>query len=642
MRCESAREILIAEFGQKRGAVADSSLRRVWRRAGFALPRRGDASRFERVERLAGGGGLALVGAAALEFDGMVALANAAQGAGRESAASQAEVNERLVNVHRDERGRFTAAYNEAWREGVPPGVADERWAADHTKSTCVDLSELSVLALRPETLSRRMLALGMVPLVTDRRGFDGLDGPRARWLIAAGIHDYRPATLDKTLAELAELQTAESLWREYGRQWSLKAREWSAGGPSWAQVIKYIDITTDPYWTRRYALSGKVSRVGRVMPCLSRVAVMGGCGFPLLMDTKAGTMSLKAMLLGALAASDHLDGLQEMSHLTVVDAEAASLELLTILNDIPGHQFITVLKGPAARGVTIKDASDWQPYREHDQIRAGHVMLQGRLQLFAVEMQRKESRHPHPTMFITSASPELLAPPEVCDAYLSRWPHQEARFREYRNGAGFNHSHGFGGEVVTHVALPPKREAAERKTVQAAQGLEEARQRLTTAKNLKETVAADEKPGLQALVKDAQKDVRNAEKAVAAADSAKKELETTPETIFKRDTTRENIATVLSLTVAMLVEWVLREYFGSTTMELRTFLEYFLYMPTEIRTRAYRVLYRIETGGLPLRQAELVQKACAEVTHRKLRRDGRLIVFEAVDSLAHIHGPSG
>lgn len=234
------------------------------------------------------------------------------------------------------------------------------------------------------------------------------------------------------------------------------------------------------------------------------------------------------------------------------------------------------------------------------------------------------------------------LAPPTVCDAYLSRWPHQEGRFREYRNGAGFNHSHGFGGEVVAHVALPPKREAAERRVTTATRGIEEAQQRLETAKSLQQLAPADQSQAAEAVVKSAKRDVKNAEKAFTAADKDKKDLATTPDQIFKRDTTRENIATVLSLTVAMLVEWVLREYFGSTTMELRTFLEYFLYVPVEIRTRAHRVTYRFETRGLPPCEAERLRKACGEVTRRRLRRDGRLIIFEAVDSLAQLHGPDG
>jgi hypothetical protein len=475
------------------------------------------------------------------------------------------------------------------------------------------------------------MLALGMVPLVTDRRGFDGLDGPRARWLIAAGIHDYRPSTLDKTLGEMALLNTADALWQAYGNAWKMKVDEWSQGGPTWRQVVTYIDITTDPYWTRRFAKSGKVSRVGRVMPCLSRVAVMGGCGFPLIMDTRAGTTSLKSMLLGALTATGRMHGSEEMSHLTVVDAEAASFEMLTILNDIPGHEFITVLKGAISRGVTLHDATDWEAYRGRDQIRSGRIVLQKHLHLFAVEMQRSGSRHPHSTMFITSASPELLTPSMVCDAYLSRWPHQEGRFRSYRNGAGLNHSHGFGGEYVTHLALAPKREKAERTATRADHHVEEARQRLIDAQQLQEATPADQR--LHTVVKQAKKDVKSAEKVAAMAGEAKSSLDTTPTVIYERDTTRENIATVSSLTVTMLVEWVLREYMGGTGMELRTFLEYFLYAPTEIRTRAYRVLYRIDITALLAREAELLRKACSEATRRRIRRDGRLLVFEVVES---------
>ncbi len=88
-----------------------------------------------------------------------------------------------------------------------------------------------------------------------------------------------------------------------------------------------------DPYWTQRYASSGKVTRLGRVMPCLSRVAVTGGPAVPLLVETTAGTVSLKKALTGVLKAVEDAAGLGEIRRVTLEDAEAATAGLLTALS---------------------------------------------------------------------------------------------------------------------------------------------------------------------------------------------------------------------------------------------------------------------------------------------------------------------
>src|SRR5690606_30191672 len=100
---------------------------------------------------------------------------------------------------------------------------------------------------------------------------------------------------------------------------------------------------TQDPYWTRHYAASGKVSRVGRVMPCVTRLAVMGGPGVPLIVETHAGSRSLKKDLLPLLDRMDDVLGSGELGRLTVVDCEAATTPLLRELSARPDRWFITV-----------------------------------------------------------------------------------------------------------------------------------------------------------------------------------------------------------------------------------------------------------------------------------------------------------
>jgi hypothetical protein len=203
----------------------------------------------------------------------------------------------------------LTKAYNEWQRQGVAAGTSDSRWRGDEAKAARRDLSQLATLKSRPEALASKMLCMGAMPLVTERRGFVGLEGPAGGWLEAAGIYPYMPRTLDKELAELGLLGVGDALWEahacqwvEHARRWAADgpswlrthARRWAADGPSWLRTAVYVDASLDPYWTRHFALSGKVSRVGRVMPALDRVALTSGPGVALVVETHAGTVSLK------------------------------------------------------------------------------------------------------------------------------------------------------------------------------------------------------------------------------------------------------------------------------------------------------------------------------------------------------------
>lgn len=639
MNCETARKHLISQF-QERGDFSDRTIRREWSVAGLTRPPgEGDASRFEKVERFHGGGGLALIGVAAVETGAVESLALAAQEAGRSNASAQEEFTPKSDFDGRDEHGRFTDMYNHILRIGIEPGTADSRWKTDAAKRERCDLGKLAVLRMKPETLGQHMFAIGMIPFLTERRGFDGLDGHNAQWLEVLGLPAYKPSTLDKTLFELALLNVGDGLWSKHGQFWVSKALEWSEGQVFWRQFIVYVDITTEPYWTKKYALSGKVTRLGRVMPCLSRIALAGGPGVPLLIETRAGTVSLKKTLVDVLEKADAAMGPCEIRRLTVVDAEAQSVKLLAALKDMEDRAFVTVLKGPGAKGVGLEWPGSWEPYREHDLIRSGTVTLQGKgapaggLQLRGVEMKREGSRHPRSTLFVTGVPPKIMTSAEVADAYLSRWPNQEQFFRESRNGAGFAHTHGYGGEYVTNVALETKLEKSERQLVRAEKCVKESEGQVKGARTLLK--CAQESTQVKAAneaVRRAEEDGKNAKKQLNKACEEHHELSTMPRLIYKRDATRENIVTVFTLTILLLIEFVLREYFGNLKMELRTFIECFLYAPTTVRTSHYQIIYQIEGNPRNRGSTEQLCGACQEITRRKLRKNGRLLVFEVVD----------
>ena len=127
-----------------------------------------------------------------------------------------------------------------------------------------------------------------------------------------------------------------------------------------------------------------------------------------------------------------------------------------------------------------------------------------------------------------------------------------------------------------------------------------------------------------------ARRRVKEAEQRHQKAVKEQQHQESMPREILERDTTRENVATCLTLSMLMLVEWVMREYMGGGfRMELQTFLNYFLYLPVEARISWHKVRYRIDANDLSEAYVELLDQACTEINRRKIKRDDRRLVFE-------------
>lgn len=634
-----AREQLVAEYNAA-GHLSDTSLRRIWSSAGLTYiegESRGRSS--EEVVQHSGGGGLALLLAADVETGSSTSLAREVLAGGRLSAQQQGAVEEYEEGPEeRNANGQFMAPYNRSWREVVEPGEADGRWASDEAKRGQRVLKDVSLLGQSEWTLSRKLLSMGVVPLLTERRGFTGLEGPAGAWLGVLGGVAYMPATLSKALSELALLNIAEVFWSSHAQRWYGLSQRWSGGEEPWLQYAVYIDATQDPYWTHRFALSGKVSRVGRVMPCLSKVAVMAGGGVPILAETVAGTVSLQSRLLPLLERLDEVVGEGEVGRLTIIDAEMSTARLLTMLMQETSHVFISVLKSHALKSATVEAIGSWESFRERDEVRELEVVLHGRsappggLNLRGVEMRRVGSRNPTPTIFGTNADPEWLSTADVAKAYLSRWPHQEQLFRDARNGGGAERSHGYGGEFIANVALQTKLERARSRVVAAERKIaatENAREVLEASRN--ELPVALRKSHDKAIAI-ARTGARQAKQALQKTRSERDRLETMPRLIYARDPNRDSMMTCCKLTVLMLVEFALKEYFDGARMELRTFIEQFVMLPVTVRTSASRILYQIHANPRNHAHMEMLRVACAVINVRKLRLGKRRLEYELVD----------
>lgn len=643
--CEQIRTALVRRFGEA-ARLGDTTIRAILHAAGLATSGPVAPSK-EKVVELSGGGGLVLLLAAARETGATEQMAEAVSRLARRQVAPAN--GGRPEAGGRDEAGHFTAEYNQFRLAQL--AEQDLPFFRSVTEARPEkDLTRLRLCRLSPRTLANHLLCLTALPLVTERRGTVGLDGPAGAWLAALDSVPYRAKTLEKTLEELKWLGADDALWSCHAQLWLSVSARWTAGSPdSWRQLALYVDATNDPWWTQRFATCGKVSRTGRVQPSLQRVVVSAGPGVPILGEVISGHRHLGQELTQLLDQVDRSAGPGQVRRITVVDAECCYLELLHGFAGHPARDIVTVLKGALGQGKELLSPGPWQPFRERDQLREGQVVLgtgpgQQKLTLRVVEMARPDSRRPQPTRFVTTAAVETLSTRDVAEAYLHRWPYQEDLFRRGRDGAGLERSGGFGAHAVTHVAVIEKREKAQRRLRAAALASAEARgaeadavlqqaaaeERVAQRRAQGETLDGRHQLGVRLAEQRLTERRREAQAARRQQEQAQQELarlEATPSEIFVRDTALESVSTCIKLLLLALLEFVCQEYLGGRRITPRLFIESFVQLPVTIRRSRHQVVYEVAPNPRDPETTALLRQALDVVTKRKLRLDGRALV---------------
>jgi hypothetical protein len=233
--------------------------------------------------------------------------------------------------------------------------------------------------------------------------------------------------------------------------------------------------------------------------------------------------------------------------------------------------------------------------------------------------------------MFVTNSDASDLATADVAAHYHTRWPRQEQVFRNARNGGGLNHSHGYGGGQVQHIALVSKLDKAGRSLKTAQDRVDQA---TATRAELATALASASAAARKTTLALADKDLRDAQRQLARRQAEQTQLETTPATIYARDTGRDSIMTCLKMSAMAMVEHVLKEYFADTSMEWRTFIEQLMALPVTVRSTVRRRLYQFHANSRhPALMADLAV-AVAEVNRRGLRCDKQRLVFELLEAV--------
>jgi hypothetical protein len=658
--------------------VGGSTVRGYLRQHGMAAPTGRPAGRVPRVEPLPMAGA-ELLKAVELEVGAVRALTG---DMARHLLTLPAPADgARDDRAGRDERGRFTAAYN-------APGP--RRWSAlgDRFESVELrregkDLPGMRAAMTSEQILYRKNVAMTLLPLLAPAGRWEALANWKGDLLGPLCGFAYRPATLDKYLRELKYGGLAETARRSVARFWT--RREGPYRHPVTGALVVYVDTVTKPVWTHHFTRSVPIARLGRrVMPGMSTVMLNSGYGTGLVYRTFSGHVSLAEQAKVLLAEYERVAGAGMARRLAVMDREAHSVANFQAF-DASGWLYVVPLRtsvlGPRTR---IEEPSEWEPYRGGDAVCSAWLELHDRrkgskeARSYRVRVVgRRRARTDRVAWFATNADADGFSASALIDVYFERWPNQEHFFRDANQATSFDAHYGYGKRRITDVAIVDKLDhlaARDRRAAARGDALAVERQSLLDEASELQAVVAR----VEARVAELQDEVarhlaagearradvafdlvrrweswlvpsrarvgrlrekaavREAQGAAARATAVRAEEERAALArkveVFAVDTELDQVLTAFKLTFLNLCACLLERYFDGLAVETATLIDAILTLPGERVVERRVETIRIWRQPRERRFMDAVGIACGKLTARKLVREKRTLVFEVVD----------
>lgn len=579
--------------------------------------------------------------------------------------------------ANRDEDGRFLSAYNQPKPRTVPE--LGERFDSVRTKAAGKDLPAMRTANSSTGALLRKVLALTMLPCVTDAPRWSALRHWQGDSLEGLVGYAYQPATLDKFARELKYAGVAAAARESVARFWI--GAEAKQADPAEAAVVLYGDARVKPLWTHHYSRCTAVTRLGkRVMPAITTVHLHSGCGTPLIYREFSGGASVPREIGAMLQEYEADAGESTVRRIVVLDSESHAVWLFKELDQL-NYLFLIPLRGSSTgQNARFEELSPWVPYRQ-DEVCSGWLWVNDSRPKEAALRVRVVGRRRHRTgsvaWYATNAPSAEFGDAKLLDLYFARWPLQEHVFRDGNGRVGLGAHHGYGKQQVGNVAVLDEMDridAALTKTHESRRELTEAREvanrqlaeqeatvgmydtelatvtaRAETAwqHGLEEPQAAQRKDlveGLQASRAKAEEHrarvadlLAKNESADAEAQAREAELEArrakiaAHQTIFTVDTELDEIMTAFKLTFMCLCTQLMKHYLG-VRIETDTLIRGVLTLPGErVLTRSVETI-RIFRQPRERQLMPRVEEACRLLTARALRRGKRVLRFEVID----------
>lgn len=352
----------------------------------------------------------------------------------------------------RHRNGTFTSRYNRLAH------VRKMKFASISDKVKKKDFSRSSLYKTSADNLSRKNLALLLLPLVTNNGACRSLDKPMGNALEYGCGYNYKNATIDKYLRELKYLQVSEDMINCNARFWSQFWKQYDC--PDHTIGCYYIDGNVKPLWSSKRCRKGKVTMLGRVMGCLEQVVIYDGYGRPIYFRTFSGNADLQHNALDTMEQLDEL--LNEGQKARSKKASCAS----ALIIDGAGNavQTLRAFSKSDYHYISILDTNQINPRKfKHRCSPARYRHGEGFLTDSLIELNDSkepgyiyESRAVHilwdngkESCLVTSIGKDLLDASGVVKAYFDRWPFCEKQFAMLKAATCFSRVVGYGKKLV-------------------------------------------------------------------------------------------------------------------------------------------------------------------------------------------------
>jgi hypothetical protein len=673
MGAEQIEEQVIKTLGR---SPSQATIKRVLKEAGLERPvgrPKDQTPEGVEVEPL-GAAGLELLKAAEAETGAVDALVDGVM----EVAESLPEPRgaEPEDYEDRNDKGQLLGDYNRKRRKRAGEKVS-QAYRTTGEKASERDLGRLSFREQSRDTIEAKMWALMAMPALTKSNRINELYGPMGRHLEGICGRDYMPETLRKTATEWSLASAGYVLQEIHAQTWHEVSQEkWERG---YQASVVYIDNTAKPLWTNKFVKAAKVATTGRVQPALVSTYIHSGAGVPIYFETHSGQAPLAGRALKLLEKVERRTG-RPVGRLTVIDGEGCSAALLKEFKS-QNRDLVTPLPSSIAKPerILFGKGSAPQPYRDGDTIREGKVKLndsKGRGEELWVRAIVIEQRTKGAWMvLVTLADRDEWPARRLANIYYGRWPKQEAFFRRGNGAVALQKVNGYGKREVANTTVVTKLDKLERQIERKGQKLQEAGSELAEldaeikevekSKRSKERYVAKRKERvdegleqgstrtvkfeqavqelrdstgtlediedtmkrLQAKRKKTKQQKSKAERQIEKWHQEKEKLEPRA-TILEADTDKDILFTTLKITLAMLMHYVVVEYFRRRRMEWTTFLSRLaLLSGRRERTETTETVY-IQANERDKELMEALEAACQEITKRRITYKGRLLRY--------------
>ena len=377
----------------------------------------------------------------------------------------------------------------------------------------------------------------------------------------------------------------------------------------------------------------------------------------------------------------DKLNGAAEVNRIVIIDAEANSVPFLKGLEsgDRP-RAWLTRLKPNLLQGKEITGWTEWRPYRDGDMVRQGLVELNDpdgpglRFPCKVVEIRRRTKGTSTYIGASTLLKDSEWQPGQLADLYFERWPCQERQFRTANQAVETRQVHGYGKTSVANIAvvneldeLGPKIAKYEESLVccQDALGkqqseLDQQRNELGRARCRMREVAgrlqaclgsgeqvtpevcalASEQVQLVDRERELALRVGRTEDSVSNLETKQKRIQQLlhkhrqrrdilepRRNIWQHDVALDSLFAVFKCGLVLIVQYVLREYFQNTRMDVITFLERVATLHAWLRVLPDVEILTFEYNQRDPDVMRLLERHCDWINARRLRmRSGRIL----------------